>query len=142
VHTVFAGAAVPVPGEAYLDSLPASERLFLRLILRLQKKGPLTPAWAARQSLSNDLDEATTRQVVERLTRKVPRLYSDPVPGQLDADVRSLYVRLAQDKAVSGTTQDPPVARLPGTRVETPETRHLPMSGQPERLAAILSSLA
>jgi pimeloyl-ACP methyl ester carboxylesterase len=141
VQTVFVSAAVPVPGTSYLESLPTAERLFLRLILRLQRKGPLTPAWATRRALCNDLDESTTRLVVERLTREVPRFYSDPIPGELSADVPSLYVKLTRDHAVSAATQDESIARLPGARVETLDTGHLPMFGQPGRLAEILNAL-
>lgn len=141
VHAVFVSAAVPRPGESYLDILPTAERLFFRLVLRLQKKGPLTPAWAARRALCNDLDEATTRWVVERLTREIPRLYTDPIPGELSPGVPSLYVRLTQDHGFSTSLQDESIARLPGARVETMQTGHLPMLAQPEQLAAILNSL-
>jgi pimeloyl-ACP methyl ester carboxylesterase len=141
VQTVFVSAAVPVPGRSYLEMLPTGERLFLRLVLWLQRKGPLVPAWAARRALCNDLDEATTRLVLQRLTREVPRFYSDPVPGEIPSHVPSLYVRLTRDQAASTATQDESIARLPAPRVETLETGHLPMLGQPERLAAMLNAV-
>jgi pimeloyl-ACP methyl ester carboxylesterase len=50
-HTVFVGAAVPRPGNSYLDVLPASQRLFLRVVLAIQRSGPRTPPWATRRSL-------------------------------------------------------------------------------------------
>jgi pimeloyl-ACP methyl ester carboxylesterase len=140
-HVVFVGAAVPEPGRRYLDLLPTFERHFLRLILRLQKKGPLTPAWAARKALCNDLDPATTQSVVERLSREVPRLYSDPIPGELPPDLPSVYVKLAKDQAVSTATQEDSIARLPNVRIESLDAGHLPMLAQPERLAAILNSV-
>jgi pimeloyl-ACP methyl ester carboxylesterase len=142
VQTVYVGAVVPTPGEAYLDVLPTADRLFLRLILRIQRKGPITPAWAARRALCNDLDEATTRRVAERLTREIPRLYSDPVTGGRAPDVPSLYIRLTRDQAVSAAMQDQSIERLAGVRVESLDAGHLPMLGQPERVAAVLNRVA
>jgi pimeloyl-ACP methyl ester carboxylesterase len=37
-HAVFVSAAVPRPGSSYLDVLPRSQRLFLRLVLAIQKR--------------------------------------------------------------------------------------------------------
>jgi pimeloyl-ACP methyl ester carboxylesterase len=140
-HAVFVSAAVPKPGTSYLDALPISQRLFLRLVLAIQKTGPLTPPWATRRALCNDLDERTTQLVLGRLTREAPRLYQEPVPGEIPPRMPMLYVKLTRDRALSSALQDKMITRLPGTRVETIEAGHLPMLGHPGRLAAILNSL-
>ena len=140
-HTVFVSAAVPSAGSSYLDVLPISQRLVLRLVLAIQKSGPLTPRWASRRALCNDLDAHTTELVESRLTREAPRLYRDPVPGQMSLRTPNLYVKLTRDRAFSPALQDKMITRLPSTRVETIEAGHLPMLGHPTRLAAILNSL-
>jgi pimeloyl-ACP methyl ester carboxylesterase len=140
-HTVFVSAAVPRPGNSYLDVLPTSQRLFLRLVLAIQKSGPLTPPWATRRALCNDLDDATTQLVVRRLTREAPRFYREPVPGEIPPRMPMVYVKLTRDRAFSSAVQDEMITRLQSTRVETIEAGHLPMLGHPSRLAAILNSL-
>jgi pimeloyl-ACP methyl ester carboxylesterase len=55
--------------------------------------------------------------------------------------VPSLYIRLTRDQASSPATQAESISRLPNMRVETLETGHLPMLGQPERVAAILNAV-
>lgn len=140
-HAVFVSAAVPRPGNSYLDVLPVSQRLFLRLVLAIQKKGPRTPASATRRALCNDLDEPTTQLVLGRLTREAPRFYQEPVPGKIPGRTPMLYVKLTRDRALSPALQDKMITRLPGTRVEAIEAGHLPMLGQPSRLATILNSL-
>ena len=140
-HAVFVGAAVPSPGESYLDVLPASQRLFLRLVLTIQRSGPLTPPWATRRALCNDLDDPTTHLVIGRLTREAPRFYCDPVPGEMPQRMPKLYVKLTRDRAFSSALQHKMITRLQTTRVETIEAGHLPMLGHASRLAAILNPL-
>ncbi len=140
-HTVFVSAAVARPGNSYLDVLPLSQRLFLRLVLAIQKSGPLTPLWATRRALCKDLDEPTTELVLGRLTREAPRFYQEPVPGEIPPRMPMLYVKLTRDRVLSPALQDQMITQLQGTRVETIEAGHLPMLGHPGRLAAILNSL-
>ena len=141
VHAVFVSAAVPEPGASYLDVLPRSERLFLRFLLLTQRKGLLSPGWAARRALCNDLDEPTTRLVLERLTREAPGLYGAPVPGDIPATIPMLYVKLSADHGFSPAVQDQMIARLHDTRLEEIRAGHLPMLGHPDRVAAILNSV-
>ncbi len=141
VHAVFVSAAVPEPGASYLDVLPISQRLFLRLVLLTQRKGLLTPGWAARRALCNELDEPTTRLVLDRLTREAPGLYGAPVPGDIPASIPTLYVKLSADHGFSPALQDQMIARLHDTRLEEIDAGHLPMLGHPDQLAAILNSI-
>jgi pimeloyl-ACP methyl ester carboxylesterase len=138
VHVVFVSAPVPEPGASYLDALPRSQRLFLRLVLQIQKRGVLAPAWAARRALCNDLDEPTTRLVLENLRREAPGLYTEPLPGTIPASMPTLYVKLTADHGFSPALQDRMIARLQNTRVEELDAGHLPMLGHPEQLAEII----
>jgi len=141
VHVVFVSAAVPEPRASYLDVLPVSQRLLLRFVLLTQKKGLLTPGWAARRALCNDLDEPTTSFVLARLTREAPGLYGAPVPGDIPATIPMLYVKLSADHGFSPAVQDQMIARLHDTRLEEIRAGHLPMLGHPDRVAAILNSV-
>jgi pimeloyl-ACP methyl ester carboxylesterase len=133
VRAVFVGAAVPEPGSSYLDSLPRSERLFLRIVLLTQRKGLLTPGSAARRALCNDLDEPTTRLVLQGLTREAPGLYGAPVPGGMPASTPTLYVKLSADHGFSPALQTPddrPSARPTprGNRCWSPADARAPRS--------------
>jgi pimeloyl-ACP methyl ester carboxylesterase len=140
VRAVFVSAAVPEPGSSYLDSLPRSERLFLRIVLLAQRNGLLTPGWAARRALCNDLDEPTTRLVLQGLTREAPGLYGAPVPGGMPASTPTLYVKLSADHGFSPALQTQMIARLHAPRLHEIDAGHLPMLGHPDHLAEILNS--
>jgi pimeloyl-ACP methyl ester carboxylesterase len=140
-HVVFVSAAVPERGASYLDALPLMPRISLRFVLLTQRKGPLSPAWATRRVLCNDLDDPTTQLVVDNLTREAPRIYSEPVPGEIPASMPTTYVRLGADRGFSPALQDRMIARLPNPRVEEMDAGHLPMLGHPDELAAVCNSV-
>jgi pimeloyl-ACP methyl ester carboxylesterase len=141
VHVIFVSAAVLTSGATYLDALPRSQRLLLRLVLLVQKRGVLTPGWAARQALCNDLEEPTTRLVLGNLTREAPRMYRDAVPGEIPTSVPTMFVKLTADRGFSPAVQDQMIARLHTPSLKEIDAGHLPMLGQPEQLAAIINSV-
>jgi pimeloyl-ACP methyl ester carboxylesterase len=140
-QVVFVSGAVPKPGASYLDALPLLQRISLRFVLLTQRKGLLSPAWATRRALCNDLDEPTTHLVVDNVTREAPGIYSEPVPGQLPASMPTTYVKLGSDRAFSPAVQGRMISRLPNPRVEEIDTGHLPMLGRPDQLAAVCNAL-
>jgi pimeloyl-ACP methyl ester carboxylesterase len=139
---VFVSGAVPRPGVTYLDALPLLQSMFLRIALSTQKKrGLLSPPWATRRSLCNDLDELTTALVIANLTREAPGIYTDPVPGETPASVPTVYIKLASDHAFSPRLQDQMIDRLHDPHVEEMHAGHLPMLGHPDELAAVLDAV-
>jgi pimeloyl-ACP methyl ester carboxylesterase len=109
--------------------------------LLTQRKGLLSPAWAIRRVLCNDLDAPTTSLVVDNLTREAPRIYTEPVPGEIHASIPTVYVKLRSDHAFSPALQDRMIDRLPDPRVEEIDAGHLPMLGHPDRLATVLNAV-
>jgi pimeloyl-ACP methyl ester carboxylesterase len=139
-HVVFVSAAVPRPGVSYLDALPFLQRMPLRFVVATQRRGVLSPAWATRRALCNDLDEQATSLVLDNVTREVPRMYTDPVPGEVPAAMPTVYVKLTSDRAFSPAMQDRMIARLHEPRIEEVDAGHLPMLGHPDRLTAICNA--
>src|SRR5262249_53915297 len=111
-HVVFVSATVPLRGASYLGSLPRSPRILLRFALLTQKRGLLSPAWATRRTLCNDLDEPTTKLVIDSLTREAPGMYSEAVAGEIPDSLPTTYLRLTVDHAFSPAVQDRMIARL------------------------------
>jgi pimeloyl-ACP methyl ester carboxylesterase len=140
-HAVFVSAAVAVQDTSYLYSLPRSQRMFLRFALLTQRKGLLSPPWATRRALCNDLDEPTTKLVIDNLTREAPGIYSAPAPGEIPASLPTTYVRLTSDRALSLAVQDRMIGRLHEPSIEEIDAGHLPMLGHPEQLAAVLNGV-
>jgi pimeloyl-ACP methyl ester carboxylesterase len=140
-HAVYVSAAIPEPGASYLDALPLMQRISLRSVLLTQRKGLLSPAWATRRVLCNDLDDPTTRLVVDNITREAPRIYSEPVRGQIPAAMPTTYVKLTSDHAFSPALQNRMTSRLPDPRIEEINAGHLPMLGHPDELAAVCNAV-
>jgi pimeloyl-ACP methyl ester carboxylesterase len=71
---VLIAAPVPDDGKPFPSALPPVQRLMLRAVVRASPKGPRIPRFAARRSLCNDLDDATTEMVTSQLVREPGRV--------------------------------------------------------------------
>ena len=140
---VLVGGIIPEQDRNFLSTVPFPARLLLGAVIRLSRKGVALPRSAVLREYCNDLDDATSAMVVERITREVPRLYLDPVPWRrLPAAIPVIYVKLLEDRSVSLATQNQMIRRVHATRVETLPTGHLPMLSRPGDTAELLSRIA
>lgn len=143
VAAVMVGASVPQAGKAWVDRLPASQRLPLRLMYKVRPAGMLSPARQNRKTLCNDLDEGTTTEFLQRRVPEAPHLLLDPVPtAELPPRVPWHFVRLLGDRSISPTARDTMLAELPEPAVHDLATGHLPMLSHRQQLADLLDTIA
>jgi pimeloyl-ACP methyl ester carboxylesterase len=139
---VFVGALAPREGQRALDLMSAQNQFFVHLFGLLRPSGMKPPASALRKELCNDLDAATTAQVVDQFepVPEAPRLYRDPVTWDGVPDVPRLYVQLLRDQSVRPDDQARMAAAIEA-EVVTMDSGHMPMLGRPGELAAILGGV-
>lgn len=140
---VLVGGIVPESGKSFLSTLPFPASLLLGLVIRLSRQGVALPRSAVAKEYCNDLDEATTWMVQERVRREAPRLYLDAVHwSTLPAHIPVIYQKLLRDRSISPDRQDEMIQRVRASRVETLDSGHLPMLSRPAELASALSRIA
>lgn len=140
---ILVGGMVPDSGDNFLTLLPLPMRLLMAVVLRLSRTGVTLPRAAVKREYCNDLDDATTQLVLDRVCPEAPRLYLDPVQwARIPAHVPVIYVKLLDDRSVSPSKQDEMIKRTRATRVETLESGHLPMLSRPREMAEILNRIA
>jgi pimeloyl-ACP methyl ester carboxylesterase len=136
---VFVAAEAPVDGDRALDLIPAPLRILLRVMWIVRPGGVRPPPSATRRALCNDLDDATTATVVERIEPEAPGVYRDRVTWAGVPEVPRTYVKCLQDRSdISPARQDEMAKRLQADRVVPLETGHLPMLARPGELALVL----
>ena len=139
---ILIGGVVPENGKSFLSMMPAPARLVMRLMLRRAENGIALPLRLVRKEYCNDLDEAKTLMVLNRISREAPRLYLDALNwSSLPDSIPRHYVKLLKDHSVSPKRQDRMIARVKARSVVTLETGHLPMIGKPAELAACLNAV-
>jgi pimeloyl-ACP methyl ester carboxylesterase len=136
---VLIGGMLARPGKPFLSLLPLPQRLIVGTMLRRAKNGIDLPKKLVRKEYCNDLDEATTQLVLERVRPEAPRLYLDPAEWRGDIAPR-VYFRLLEDKSVSQRMQERMI-ELTAARVKVLDSGHLPMLSQPETVAGLLNEL-
>lgn len=135
---LFVGGMVPKSGKPFLSLLPPPQRLLVRIVIRRSKNGVHLPKGLVKKSYCNDLDEATTQFVLDRLEPEAPRLYTDPLEWDgLKTPIG--YVKLLDDPGLR--QQEAVIERVGAKGVAELRSGHLPMLSQPEALAAALRSL-
>lgn len=144
-HVVYVGAIVPPDGGAFADALPWFDRTVLRLLFALKPRGLKPGAAMLRHELCNDLDAATTAELLERYEAEFAGLYLTPTgrPTVPTAPAfAASYVRLGRDQSLPPARQDRMHARLPGAALLELDTGHMPMLARPEQLAQLIGRCA
>ena len=135
---VFVSCVLPREGQSALDAIaiPEAER-------------PRSPAdmlteERAREMFCNDLDEAQTRFVLERLCPESVGVMNEPARGAgLRLPVPRSYVKLLRDQALAPEIQDESIRNAgPGCAVYELDAGHNAMISRPRELAAILNRVA
>jgi len=140
-HCVYLSAVVPPSGGAFVDALGPVERTLLRLLFRFNRKGLKPGPAMIRRELCDDLDEATTMQVVSRYAAEFPGLYLTPCRAQ-PVRAPSTYLRLLRDRSLAPSRQDAMIARLQDPQVRDLDAGHLAMLSMPAQVARQLTAIA
>lgn len=141
-HVVYVGAIVPPDSGAFVDALPWFDRTVLRLLFALKPRGLRPGAAMLRHELCNDLDAATTAELLERYEAEFPGLYLTPTDRPAAPPAVASYVRLARDQSLPPARQDRMRARLPGAALLELDAGHMPMLSRPEQLARLIDRCA
>jgi pimeloyl-ACP methyl ester carboxylesterase len=150
-HVAFVSCCVPPPGGTVADALaglsPAAAEVAARLgDAVMADDGHLHQDLAAAM-FCNDMDQALTRQTLDRLTSEAAGVLTEPVDlAGLRQPVPRTYVRLLHDAAIEPAAQDRMIGTLRATAdvevdVVDLDVAHMAMLSAPERLAALLGSL-
>lgn len=150
-HLVFVSCIVPPEGGSVIDTLPVEVQATTRDAVAAARAGgaPMGGLDEAtiRRMFCNDLDEAQTAFVLDHCGAEAPSVFGDRVTRRgTPTTIRSTYVRLRRDQALSPDVQDAQIAALrvsPGGPVEVTEldTGHDVMISAPERLGVVLEDV-
>lgn len=136
-NCVFVSGIIPPEDGAFVDALPLPNRLILRVLFKLNRRGLKPSAAMIRRELCNDLSEEDAEMVVSRYEAEMPGLYLTPA-GAAPEFVRCAYVKTLQDQCVSPAQQDSMIARLAQPRVHEINAGHLAMLSVPAELSTVL----
>ena len=146
-HLVFVGANIPPEGSAAISIFRPAERFGMAVWLRLM-------AWKLsfmnnaiekdmRQTLCNDLDEATVQQVLAGgKNPELSALFYEPVSRSQMPPVPCIYIKLLQDQGVLPPSRQDEMAANIGAKVITLNTGHTAMLSRPHELAKLLNDIA
>lgn len=142
---VFLSANVPIAGKPSLAVLPLGMRTELTIGQWLAKFD-LTPTKAVQhyiaEKLCHDLDDAATRDMLERGTNPEPiSLFFQPTSRLPSPDVPYTYIKLTNDRALHPAVQDQMAARV-NADVVTIASGHTVMLSRSRELAEILNRVA
>ena len=138
-HVVFLAAVVPADGTRVLDQIDPQVRVYVEESIAggIYDQG----LDAAREMLCNDLDDAQTQWLLERITPDSAALLSERVDlSGLATDVPRTYVCTELDMCYVPGLQEKSVQRVGGNVTSLP-TGHMPMVSRPKELAAYLAGL-
>lgn len=139
---VLVGGVVPRSGRSFMSLLPYPQRVFLHLLLRLNRNGIRLPTSLVKSEYCSDLDAEQSARVLERIVPEAPRLYLDALNwSDIPDALPRFYVKLLRDKSVPLKQQDEAIGRIRATGVESIDAGHLPMLSRPQETAAALTRL-
>lgn len=131
------GAIIPSKGSSFLSTLPLPNRILMYALLRIIGTKP--PQSAIRAGLCHDLSEEHAAGLIDGYIPESLRVYVDRSDA-LVPSVKKLYVKLSNDKELSPAMQNKMIANLDPHDVQSMDTGHLPMLGNPARLRELLQS--
>jgi pimeloyl-ACP methyl ester carboxylesterase len=146
-HLVYVGAIIPPDGAAAIGLYPPRARLRLSLALRLAARGLHPPAALVdrrlRQTIYNDLDEATTGLVLKGgKNPEPPALFFERVSRDGLPPIPATYVKLLRDQGSLPPNRQDEMASNIGAPVFPLDAAHTPMLSRPRALATLLNGLA
>ena len=130
------GSVIPKNGHSFVSSLPLPQKLLLPILLSLFGTKP--PKNSIESELCNDLSPGTTSNMVNGFTPEAKALYTTRITFDLP-DFERLYIKLTNDRSIPLDLQDKMAKNLNATQIETMDSGHLPMLGNPEGLGTILT---
>lgn len=136
VGFVAISSAVPTNGNSFISCLPFPQSLLMPLILNLFGTKP--PQKVIEQTLCNDLTSEQTSEIVKRFTPEAKLLYTTKV-NYTNLEIKSLYIKLTNDKGFPVQLQDKMIKNLTAQKVVTLDSGHLPMMSKPKELSEILN---
>jgi len=150
-YLVFVSCIVPPEGGSVIDTLPAGVRAMTRDAVAAARAGG-TPMGGLdeatiRRMFCNDMDDAQAAFVLDHCGAEAASAFGDPVTrAGTPTSIRSTYVRLARDQALSPPDQDAQIAALrqsPGGPVEVVDldTGHDVMISAPGLLGPVLEDV-
>lgn len=145
---VFVGATIPSEGRSAISVFPSSARFAMNMWLWLTNWNMTSLIERAmeadmRKSLCNDLDEATTQQVLAGGKHaEPPAIFRDRVSRLNMPAVPCTYIKLLQDHSVLPSAKQDEMAANIGATVLTLDTGHTAMLSRPQELAQLLNVIA
>jgi len=130
------GAAIPKRGTSFSSCLSFPQRNILPILLNIFGTKP--PDKSIQNELCNDLTENQSSEIIVKFTPESKLLYIT----KIDYDhlpKETLYVKLTRDKAFSNVVQRKMAQNLGTKNIIEFECGHLPMLGQPIKLAKVLN---
>jgi hypothetical protein len=135
---ILVGAVMPYPGRCWLDTAPAA---LARRLRELEDHGVLPPwdTWFGEGAIASILPDAAARAAFSADLPRVPWAYFEALAPMASAwrDTPAGYFQLSEACAAEADE-----AAALGWRVRREDLHHLAMLTHPDRVAAILASMA
>jgi pimeloyl-ACP methyl ester carboxylesterase len=136
---VFVSSAIPPEGGRIVDTLSPPLRWLCQLAVRRGNRAQVLPRRVASYCFCNDMDEETTRMVLERLTPEATGVLVERVTRRGPCStVPRTYIKLLSDRTLGPKRQDAMIANLGGAEVLELDAGHDAMLSRPAALAELV----